>query len=202
MCDLERSGIGLVPCKSFFVSLNQETPMKTISAYASRGDFDEDRYEQTVYRTFQYGISGDDNFKLPNNWPSFCGNGDAGFSFDPVHGFVVTPTGGDSFKLMMNSPPVLGLGSNVVVSFIPLRNWYYNCTNCVSFNSITFTNQNWDIPQIVKMNFKNFGCSQFGIYANGGGYDWQYTINTVTVYACNGTPGEGCTGREPCGENQ
>ncbi|CAF4834548.1 unnamed protein product, partial [Rotaria magnacalcarata] len=41
MCDLYRSGIGKVPCLSYFEA--EETPVKTITAHAAVGSFDTDQ---------------------------------------------------------------------------------------------------------------------------------------------------------------
>ncbi|CAF4594902.1 unnamed protein product, partial [Rotaria socialis] len=42
------------------------------------------------------------------------------------------------------------------------------------------------------------GCCSYAITGNGGGYDWQYTISTVVVYACDGEAGVACKGKYTC----
>lgn len=49
------------------------------------------------------------------------------------------------------------------------------------------------------MSFGDYGCCNYIITATSGGYDWQYTAHGIVVYACDGTAGYGCKGKEPCG---
>jgi hypothetical protein len=41
MCDLIQSGIGKVPCLSYFET--KDRPVKTIEAHAAKGSFDSDK---------------------------------------------------------------------------------------------------------------------------------------------------------------
>lgn len=122
-----------------------------------------------------------------------------GFTVDPIHGFVVTPQGNDHFNLNITSPPVISLGDEIEINFIPQPNWYYNGTKCAQFNSINFNRNNWNQPQQVTMSFENYGCCNYIIQGTGGGYDWQYNSVSFVVYACDGEAGYGCKGKEPCG---
>ncbi|CAF3927195.1 unnamed protein product [Rotaria sordida] len=199
ICDLEQSGIGKVPCLSYFEA--DETPVKTITAHAARGSFDVDKYISTVYLSFTFGISPEAEklFNLPNQWPSYCGNANSGFTIENLHGFVVTPDGQDHFNLTLNGPPVHSLGDQVKVEFKVRPNWYYNGTHCANFNTIIFDGENWQKPQQVDMSFGDYGCCTYVVTAVGGGYEWQYTTSTFAVYACDGQAGYGCKGKEPCG---
>ncbi|UJR06900.1 hypothetical protein I4U23_011190 [Adineta vaga] len=174
ICDLEKSRIGKVPCLSYFEI--EERPVKTIRARAAKGDFDSDEYITTVYLTFIHG-----------------------FTVDPLHGFVVTPQGNDNFTLKLQTPPVHALGDQIKVEFKVQPNWYYNGTRCAQFNPIIFDKESWNKPQQVDMSFVDYGCCTYAIMANGGGYDWQYAIQTFVVYACDGQAGYGCKGKQPCG---
>lgn len=176
-----------------------------------------------MYVSFTHGIppEAEPLFNLPNKWPSYCGNANAGkqansasnlslikslyfnvflgFSVEPMRGFVVTPDGQDHFELTSGSPPVGSLGEEIHVNFKAQPNWYYNATQCAKFNTIVFNRDNWNKPQKVDMSFKEYGCCTYAITATGGGYEWQYTISTFAVYACDGTAGYGCNGKSPCG---
>ena len=99
----------------------------------------------------------------------------------------------------MQTPPIRSLGDEVQVEFRAIPNWYYNATKCAQFNPITFNLANWQEPKQVDMTFQEYGCCNYAIIGKGGGYDWQYTISTFVVYACDGQAGYGCKGREPCG---
>ncbi|CAF4185098.1 unnamed protein product, partial [Rotaria sordida] len=143
ICDLERSGIGKVPCLSYFET--QDRPVKTITAHAAHGSFDTDEYTSTVYLPFTHGIPPEVErlFNLPNQWPSYCGNANAGFTIEPLHGFVVTPDGQDHFTLKLHTPPVHSLGDQVKVEFKVQPDWYYNGTRCAKFNTIVFDRETW-----------------------------------------------------------
>ncbi|CAF1399589.1 unnamed protein product [Rotaria sordida] len=200
ICDLKQSGIGKVPCLSYFET--QDSPVKTIYAHAaSEGGYDSDKYISTVYLSFTHGIPSEAEylFNLPNQWPSYCGNANAGFTIHPQQGFVVTPDGQDHFTLKLNTPPVHSLGDQVKVEFKVQPNSYYNGTQCAQFNTIVFDRENWQKPQQVDMSFIDYGCCAYAVIANGGGYEWQYAISTFVVYACDGQAGYGCKGKEPCG---
>ncbi|CAF2106046.1 unnamed protein product [Rotaria magnacalcarata] len=199
MCDLYRSGIGKVPCLSYFEA--EETPVKTITAHAAVGSFDTDQYISTFYLSFTFGIpsKAEPLFNLPDQWPSYCGYANAGFTIENLHGFVVTPEGGDHFMLKLNGQPVHSLGDQVTVYFKVQPNWYYNGTRCAEFNSIVFDRENWQEQKEVDMKFGDYGCCSYAVTAVGGGYEWQYSTTSFAVYACDGTPGYGCTGKEPCG---
>ncbi|CAF0898497.1 unnamed protein product [Rotaria sordida] len=199
ICNLKRSGIGQVPCLSYFET--EDRPARTIRARAARGSYDTDEYIITTYLSFTHGISPDAEklFNLPDQWPSYCGNANTGFSYEPVRGFVVTPDGQDHLTLKLNTPPVHSLGDEIKVEFKVQPNWYYNGTRCTNFNSIIFTKDNWQEPQQVDMSFIDYGCCTYTITATGGGYDWQYQISTFVVYACDGQAGYGCKDKYPCG---
>ncbi|CAF4516314.1 unnamed protein product [Rotaria sp. Silwood2] len=199
ICNLKRSGIGEVPCLSYFEV--QDTPIKTIQARAARGGYDSDEYTSTVYLSFTNGIPSEAEhlFDLPEQWPSNCGNANAGFSVEPMHGFVVTPTGQDHFTLKLQTPPVHSLGDQVTVEFKLQPSWYYNGTRCAEFNTIVFDRENWQEPKQVDMTFGDYGCCSYAIIATGGGYEWQYAVSSFVVYACDGQAGYGCTGKQPCG---
>ncbi|CAF4892598.1 unnamed protein product [Rotaria sp. Silwood1] len=200
ICDLQQSGIGKVPCLSYFET--QDRPVKTIRAHGARPhSYDSDEYVNTVYLSFTHGIPSEAEhlFDLPDQWPSSCGNANTGFNIEPMHGFVVTPDGQDHFKLQLQTPPVHALGDQVRVEFKVKPNWYYNGTRCAEFNTIVFDRKNWQQPQQVDMSFVDYGCCTYAITANGGGYDWQYAVSTFVVYACDGQAGYGCKGKEPCG---
>ncbi|CAF1448399.1 unnamed protein product [Rotaria magnacalcarata] len=66
ICDLQRSGIGKVPCLSYFEA--DDTPVKTITARAAVGSFDTDEYTSTVYLSFTFGIpsQAEPLFNLPD----------------------------------------------------------------------------------------------------------------------------------------
>ncbi|CAF1038908.1 unnamed protein product [Rotaria sordida] len=183
ICDLKTSGIGKVPCLSYFET-NDGIPVKTIQARAA-----------TV----------EPLFNLPAQWPSACGNANNGYSHLPVRGFVVTPDGGlDNFTLKLQTPPVHSLGDEVTISFRPKPNWYYNGTKCAKFTvngnpKIVFTKENWNKPQRVDMEFSGYGCCTYEIEGMGGSYEWQYQEQTFVVYGCDGIGGYGCNGRQPCG---
>ncbi len=49
------------------------------------------------------------------------------------------------------------------------------------------------------MSFVDYGCCNYLITGNGGGYDWVYQSQGFVVYACDGQAGYGCKGKEPCG---
>ncbi|CAF3982177.1 unnamed protein product [Adineta steineri] len=199
ICDLKRSGLGKVPCLSYFEA--PDRPVKTIQARAAVGSFDSDQYTSTFYLTFINGIPSEAEhlFDLPKQWPSYCGNANAGSTIDPIHGFVVTPEGNDHFTLKLNTPPVRSLGDQVKVDFKLQPSWYYNGTRCVQFNTIIFDQKNWQIPQQVDMSFTDYGCCNYVVTATGGGYEWQYKLSSFVVYACDGEAGYGCKGKEPCG---
>ncbi|CAF3395784.1 unnamed protein product [Rotaria sp. Silwood2] len=199
ICDLKRSGIGKVPCLSYFET--QDRPVKTIRARAAHGGYDSDEYISTVYLLFTHGIpsAAEHLFDLPDQWPSYCGNANTGFTIEPYHGFVVTPEGQDHFTLKLNTPPVHSLGDQVKVEFKVQPNWFYNGTQCAKFNTIIFDKENWQESQQVDMSFIDYGCCTYAITANGGGYNWQYAVQTFVVYACDGQAGYGCKGKEPCG---
>ncbi|CAF1383496.1 unnamed protein product [Rotaria sordida] len=199
ICDLEQSGIGKVPCLSYFET--QDRPVKTITAHAAHGSFDTDVYTSTVYLPFTHGIppEAEHLFNLPNQWPSYCGNANAGFTIEPLHGFVVTPDGQDHFTLTLHTPPVHSLGDQVKVEFKVQPDWYYNGTRCAKFNTIVFDRETWQKPQQVDMSFIDYGCCSYAVTATGGGYEWQYANSTFVVYACDGQAGYGCKGKEPCG---
>ncbi|CAF4520780.1 unnamed protein product [Rotaria sp. Silwood2] len=170
ICDLKRSGIGKVPCLSYFET--EDRPVKTIHARAAAvGGYDSDVYTSTFYLTFIHGISPEAEhlFDLPNQWPSYCGNANT----DPMHGFVVTPDGPDHFSLKLNTPPVRSLGNQVTVEFKAQPNWYYNGTRCAQFNSIIFDKGNWNKPQQVDMSFGDYGCCTYAITANGGVFNFN-----------------------------
>lgn len=122
-----------------------------------------------------------------------------GFDYEPMQGFVVTPEGQDHFTLKMQTPPIRSLGEEVQVEFEVKPNWYYNGTNCVKFPSITFNSNNWQEPKRIDMTFNDYGCCTYAIVGKGGGYEWQYTLRSLTVYACDGEAGYGCKGKSPCG---
>ncbi|CAM4947719.1 unnamed protein product [Rotaria socialis] len=199
ICNLQRSGIGKVPCLSYFEA--DDTPVKTITARAAVGSFDTDEYIRTVYLSFTFGIPSqvEPLFNLPDKWPSYCGYANAGFTIDNLHGYVVTPDGGDHFMLKLNGQPVHSLGDQVTVHFKVQPNWYYNGTRCAEFNSIIFDRENWQEPKQVDMSFGDYGCCSYALTAAGGGYEWQYSTSTFAVYACDGQAGYGCTDKEPCG---
>ncbi|CAF1533646.1 unnamed protein product, partial [Rotaria sordida] len=161
ICDLERSGIGKVPCLSYFET--QDRPVKTITAHAAHGSFDTDEYTSTVYLPFTHGIPPEVEhlFNLPNQWPSYCGNANAGFTIEPLHGFVVTPDGQDHFTLKLHTPPVHSLGDQVKVEFKVQPDWYYNGTRCAKFNTIVFDRETWQKPQQVDMSFIDYGCCRY-----------------------------------------
>ncbi|CAF1181533.1 unnamed protein product [Rotaria magnacalcarata] len=199
LCDLVNSGYGIVPCLSYFEA--QDTPVKTIRARAASGFYDSDEYVSTVYLSFTKGIPSETEylFNLPNQWPSYCGNANTGFTVEPMHGFVVTPDGQDHFALKLQTPPVRSLGDQIEVEFRVQPSWYYNGTRCAEFNSIVFNQDNWHEPQQVDMSFDDYGCCTYAITATGGGYEWQYAVSTFVVYACDGQAGYGCRGKQPCG---
>ncbi|CAM2730439.1 unnamed protein product, partial [Rotaria socialis] len=122
----QRSGIGKVPCLSYFEA--DDTPVKTITARAVVGSVDTDEYIRTVYLSFTFGIpsQAEPLFNLPDKWSSYCGYANAGFTIDNLHGYVVTPDGGDHFTLKLNGQPVHSLGDQVTVHFKVQPNWYYN----------------------------------------------------------------------------
>ncbi|CAF1643864.1 unnamed protein product, partial [Didymodactylos carnosus] len=189
ICDLKKSGLGKVPCLSYFET--EERPVKTIQARAAQGGFDYDDYIITAYLSFTHGIppEAEHLFDLPDQWSSYCGNANAGFDIEPVRTFVVTPDGQDHFKLKLLTPPVHSLGDQVKVEFKLRPSWYYNGTRCTQFNPIIFDRENWQKPQQVDMSFGDYGCCEYVITGIGGGYDWQYTTQTFTVYACDGEAG-------------
>ncbi|CAF1440644.1 unnamed protein product [Adineta ricciae] len=199
ICDLQRSGLGKVPCLSYFET--EDRPVKTIRARAAQGSFDSDEYITTVYLSFVHGIPSQAEylFDLPKQWPSYCGNANTGFNVEPQHGYVVTPDGQDHFTLKLQTPLVRSLGDQVKVEFKVQPNWYYNGTQCAKFNPIIFNQENWDKPLQVDMSFIDYGCCTYAITANGSGYEWSYTTQTFVVYACDGQAGYGCTGKQPCG---
>ncbi|CAF0869750.1 unnamed protein product [Rotaria sordida] len=155
ICDLKRSGIGKVPCLSYFET--QDRPVKTIRARTACGDYDSDEYISTVYLLFTHGIPSEAEhlFDFPDQWPSYCGNENTGFTIEPYHGFVV-----------------YSLGDQVKVAFKVQPNWYYNSTQCAKFNTIVFDTENWQEPQQVDMSFGDYGCCTYRITANGGEYNW------------------------------
>jgi hypothetical protein len=106
----------------------------------------------------------------------------------------------DNLTLKLQTPPVRALGDQVKIEFKVQPNWYYNGTRCATFDPIVFDSENWNEPQEVHMSFGDYGCCIYAISATGGGYDWLYTAQTFTVYACDGQPGSGCKdGKYPCG---
>ena len=44
--------------------------------------------------------------------------------------------------------------------------------------------------------FVNYGCCIYLINATGGGYDWQYTGESIFVFACDEREGDDCKGRK------
>jgi len=122
-----------------------------------------------------------------------------GFTIENLHGYVVTPQGNDNFTLNLQTPPVHSLGDQITIEFQVKSNWYYNGTNCAKFNSIVVDRTNWNKPQEVNMSFIDYGCCNYEIIGNGGGYDWQYARLNFVVYACDGEAGYGCKGKQPCG---
>ncbi|UJR10783.1 hypothetical protein I4U23_014970 [Adineta vaga] len=201
ICNLKRTGIGNVPCLSYFETTDR--PVKLIQARAAVGSYDSDSYTTTVFLSFVNGIPAKSEalFNLPNQWPSYCGNANAGFTIEPQRGFVVTPEGQDHLTLKLNSPPVRSLGDQVKVEFKLNPSWYYNGTKCATFNPITFTSDNWQIPQQVDMTFADYGCCSYVMTATSGGYEWQYQYSAFVVYGCEGEAGYGCKGKYPCGVN-
>ncbi|CAF0842638.1 unnamed protein product [Didymodactylos carnosus] len=211
ICDLKKSRIGKVPCLSYFETKDGTRPVQTIVARAGVGDFQNDEYTVGMYLAFTNGIpsSAESMFDLPDEWPSYCGNANAGYSTEPTRGFVVTPDGNDNFTLKLTTPLVHSLGDSVTISFKANPSQYYNGTQCAEFSgeggsrTIVFNSKNWNEPQNITMSFKgNYGCCSYRIIGEGGGYDWLYSQDgyTFVVYACNGISGWGCQGKEPCGQ--
>ncbi|CAF4779088.1 unnamed protein product [Rotaria sp. Silwood1] len=206
ICDLKTSGIGKVPCLSYFET-NDGTPVKTIQARAAAPFYDTDEYTSVIYLSFINGIPSkfEPLFNLPAQWPSACGNANNGYSKSPVRGFVVTPDGGlDNFTMTLQTPPVHSLGDEVTITFRPKPSWYYNGTECAKFTvngnpKIVFTKENWNKPQRIDMKFSGYGCCEYEIEGMGGSYEWQYQEQTFVVYGCDGVGGLGCNGKYPCG---
>ncbi|CAF2633930.1 unnamed protein product [Rotaria sp. Silwood2] len=206
ICDLKTSGIGKVPCLSYFET-NDGTPAKTIQARAAAPFYDTDEYTSVIYLSFINGIPSkfEPLFNLPAQWPSACGNANNGYSISPVRGFVVTPDGGfDNFTMTLQTPPVHSLGDEVTVTFRPKPSWYYNGTECAKFTvngnpKVVFTKENWNKPQRVDMKFSGYGCCEYEIEGMSGCYEWQYQEQTFVVYGCDGVGGLGCNGKYPCG---
>ncbi|CAF5095090.1 unnamed protein product [Rotaria sp. Silwood1] len=206
ICNLKTSGIGKVPCLSYFET-NNGTPVKTIQARAATGLYDSDEYTSVIYISFINGIPSEVEplFNLPAQWPSACGNANNGYSKSPVRGFVVTPDGGlDNFTLTLQTPPVHSLGDEVTINFRPKPSLYYNGTECAKFTvngnpQIVFTKENWNKSQRVDMKFSGYGCCEYEIEGMGGSYEWQYQEQTFVVYGCDGVGGLGCNGKQPCG---
>ncbi|CAF3807237.1 unnamed protein product, partial [Rotaria sp. Silwood1] len=71
ICNLRKSGIGQVPCLSYFEA--PDRPVKTIEAHAGRGAYDPDEYLTTVYLSFTNGIPSEAEhlFDLPDQWPAY-----------------------------------------------------------------------------------------------------------------------------------
>ncbi|UJR12029.1 hypothetical protein I4U23_016207 [Adineta vaga] len=197
ICDLRQSGIGKVPCLSYFETSNQ--PVKTIEAHIGREHIVKDEYTSKIYLSFIDFIPSESEylFNLPNQWPSYCGNANAGFRITPIRPFVVTPNGEDYLTISIESPPVHGLGDQIKVEFQLQPSYYYNGTRCTNFNPIIFDRKTWQYPQQVNMSFDTYGCCQYAIRGNGGGYEWQYENSTITVYACDGYAGTACKGKYP-----
>ncbi|CAM4773131.1 unnamed protein product [Rotaria magnacalcarata] len=195
MCDLKKSGIGLVPCLSYFEA--PDRPVKSVEAHVGRTAYDYDEYLTTVYLSFTNGITPDAEhlFDLPNQWSAYCGNADTGFNVEPFRNFVVTPDGQDNLKLTLQAPPVHAPTDQVTIEFKVQPNYFYNGTRCAEFSKVVFDKTNWQVPQQITMSFVDYGCCSYAITGNGGGYDWQYTIATVVVYACDGEAGVACKGK-------
>ncbi|CAF3541086.1 unnamed protein product [Rotaria socialis] len=198
MCDLKKSGIGLVPCLSYFEA--PDRPVKSIEAHVGRTAYDYDEYLTTVYLSFTNGITPEAEhlFDLPNQWFAYCGNADTGFNVEPFRNFVVTPDGKDNLKLTLQAPPVHAPTDRVTIELKAQPNYFYNGTRCAEFSKVVFDKTNWQVPQQITMSFVDYGCCSYAITGNGGGYDWQYTISTVVVYACDGEAGVACKGKYTC----
>jgi hypothetical protein len=198
ICNLRKSGIGEVPCLSYFEA--PDRPVKTIEAHAGRGSFDPDEYITTVYLSFTNGIPSEAEhlFDLPDQWPAYCGNANTGFNVEPSRTFVVTPDGHDYLELTLQTPPVHAPGDEVKVEFKVQPNYFYNGTRCAEFSPVVFNRANWQVPQQINISFADYGCCSYAITATGGGYDWYYTTPTIVVSACDGEAGHACKDRA-CG---
>ncbi len=95
------------------------------------------------------------------------------------------------------TPPVRSLGE-VNVEFKVQPSGYYNGTRCTTFHPIVFSNENWQEPQQVNMTFGDFGCCIYAINATGGGYDWEYALESIFVFACDERVGNLCKGTHSC----
>ncbi|CAF4122628.1 unnamed protein product [Rotaria sp. Silwood2] len=199
ICDLRKSGIGPVPCLSYFEA--PDRPVKTIEAHVGRGSFDSDEYLTTVYLSFTNGIPSEAEhlFDLPDQWPAYCGNANVGFDVDSSRTFVVTPDGQDHFKLTLQTPLVHAPSDQVKVEFKVQPNYFYNGTRCAEFSTVVFDRTNWKIPQQVDISFVDYDCCSYSITATGGGYDWYYITPLIVVYACDGEAGHACKGKITCG---
>jgi len=124
-----------------------------------------------------------------------------------LHGYVAVPSGDDNFTISLTAPPVHRLG-DVVVKFNTVS---LGCANCIALRSasgvgltkLTFTSENWNIPQRVFIHYLKSGDSYFQPYATGGGYEiknWESgareerTLGSSmhAVTCLKGIPGFGC----------
>lgn len=105
---------------------------------------------------------------------------------------MVTPNAPDQSTLKLETPPIQSLGGLVTVEFKVQPSGIYNGTRCGSFSPIVFNQENWQTPQQVTVSFEDYGCCIYGISANNGGYDWQYTGASIFVFACHERAGYDC----------
>ncbi|CAF1245987.1 unnamed protein product [Rotaria sordida] len=197
ICNLRKSGIGQVPCLSYFEA--PVRPVKTIEAHAGQGAYDPDEYLTTVYLSFTNDIPSEAEhlFDLPDQWPAYCGNANTD-KLQFSTSFVIQHSG-YNLKLTLQTLPVHAPSDQVKVEFKVQPNYFYNGTQCVEFSTVVFDRANWQIPQQINMSFVDCGCCSYAITATGGGYDWYYITPTIVVYACDGEAGHACKGKRTCG---
>jgi hypothetical protein len=196
ICDLWRSGIGKVPCRSIYLDVKTQLPLQTIRAQEGN-DFLMDEYTLTYYTEMIAEPPNEHSFVLPTEWTSVCNNANNGYTVEPVRGFVATLSGNDNFTIALMTPPVESLGP-VRVSFVPHPNFFYNCSTCVTLiptEELVFTVDNWNQPIEVIVAFQKYGCSAYTVVGSGGGYQFMYqSPYSFVVYTCDGTAGYGCDG--------
>ena len=131
---------------------------------------------------------------LPKNWMKNCTNLDVGTGSNTDREFFyTTPDSSDNMTFFLTYPPAW---DNVTVSF-SLCGGYCDCgDSCFDVvpQKLTFTQQNYNKPQILKFVYKKDGCSNVCYSCAGGSYDGYYDSTFVTVHSCcNGTAGKSCS---------
>ncbi len=125
-----------------------------------------------------------------------------GFQLSPSFDFTLYSDGStdNTPTVSLASQPIESLGP-VMVTLTASPSDPLPCADCVSSGTLTFTSENWFIPQKMPFSYQKAGCSNMVVQAKGGGYDWNLFQTTWTVYTCAGSASQGCVSPPQCGSS-